>query len=129
MMPKKVQKKHVVVSRILQEVIERQNEDLQSLACDVGRLRERIAAQEAAIARIGRIAQRMGWESIEARDGENTARFLDERWARVEAAAKRHGWNGTDKLPEEHLDAVCAMAKSRMDAERAKASLPQRLVP
>lgn len=129
MMPKKVQKKHVVVSRILQEVIERQNDDLQSLACDVGRLRERIAAQEAAIARIGRIAQRMGWESVEARDGENTARFLEERWARVEAAAKRHGWNGTDKLPEEHLDAVCAMAKPRMDAERAKASLPQRLVP
>lgn len=129
MMPKKVQKKHVVVSRILQEVIERQNEDLQSLACDVGRLRERIAAQEAAIARIGKVAQRMGWEAVEARDGENTARFLDERWKRVEAAAKRHGWNGTDKLPEEHLDAVCAMAKPRIDAERAKASLPQRLVP
>jgi hypothetical protein len=129
MMPKKVQKKHVVVSRILQEVIERQNDDLQSLACDVGRLRERIAAQEAAIARIGKVAQRMGWDTIEARDGENTARFLEERWKRVEAAAKRHGWNGTDKLPEEHLDAVCAMAKPRIDAERAKASLPQRLVP
>lgn len=131
MMPKKVQKKHVVVSRILQEVIERQNEDLQSLACDVGRLRERIAAQEASIACIGKVAQRMGWESIEARDGENTARFLAERWARVEAAAKRHGWDDTpgDYLPEEHLDAELTRAKRRIDTERVKASLPQRLVP
>jgi hypothetical protein len=73
----------------------------------------------------------MGWESIEARDGENTARFLEERWARVEAAAKRHGWSDApgDYLPEEHLDAELTLAKRRIDTERVKASLPQRLVP
>ena len=124
-------KRHVVVTRALTAIIEQQQGELQSLAADLGRLRARIAAQEEAIARIGRVAQRMGWESIEARDGENTARFLEERWARVEAAAARHGWknNPGDYLPEEHLDAELTRAKRSIDAERAKASLPTRLVP
>jgi hypothetical protein len=51
--------------------------------------------------------------------------------ARVEAAAARHGWknNPGDYLPEEHLDAELTRAKRSIDAERAKASLPTRLVP
>jgi hypothetical protein len=129
--PKKRVKKHQVVRMVMMEVIDNQQRDLQSLATDIGRLRARLAAQEAAIARIGHVAQRMGWDAIEARDGENTARFIEERWKRVEAAAKRHGWdnNPGDYLPEEHLDAVATLAKRSVDAERAKASLPQRLVP
>jgi hypothetical protein len=35
------------------------------------------------------------------------------RWQRVEAAATRHGWEGTDGLPEEHLDAELARWKAR----------------
>jgi len=129
--PKKVHKKHHAVAFALREVIENQQRDLQALATDIGRLRARLAAQEASIARIGKVAQRMGWEAVEARDGENTAQFIEARWARVEAAAARHGWDNSpgDYLPEEHLDAVATLAKRSVDAERAKASLPQRLVP
>jgi len=131
MIPKKRQKRHQLVARVLQEVIERLHDDVTNLATDTGRLRARIAAQEEAISRIGRVAHRMGWTSIEAQDGENTARFLEERWKRVEAAAARHGWenNPGDYLPEEHLDAVATTAKRSIDAERAKASQPARLVP
>jgi hypothetical protein len=131
MTPKKRQKKHQVVAHILQSVIEQQTDEMQHLATDIGRLRARIAAQEAAISRIGKVAQRMGWDTVEARDGEDTARFIEERWRRVEAAATRHGWKNVpgDYLPEEHLDAELTTAKRSIDAERAKASLPQRLVP
>lgn len=128
---KKQPKKHQVVARVLTEIIEQQGDEIQNLATDIGRLRARLAAQEAAISRIGKVAQRMGWDTVEARDGEDTARFIEERWKRVEAAAMRHGWENIpgDYLPEEHLDAVATTAKRNIDTERAKASLPQRLVP
>jgi hypothetical protein len=124
-------KRHVVVTRALTAIIEQQQDELQSLAADLGRLRARSDAQDTVIGRIGKVARRMGWESIEVRDGEDTARFLEERWKRVEAAAARHGWknNPGDYLPEEHLDAELTRAKRSIDAERAKASLPTRLVP
>lgn len=131
MIPKKMLKKHQVVRAAMMEVIDRQQNEIQSLACDVGRLRARIATQESVIAHFAQAAQHMGWTGIESRDGEDTLRFIEERWERVEAAAKRHGWKNDpgDYLPEEHLDAELTLAKRRIDTERAKASMPQRLVP
>jgi len=35
------------------------------------------------------------------------------RWLSVTAAAARHGWPGTDGLPEEHLDAEVSRWKAR----------------
>jgi hypothetical protein len=106
--------RHRAVAWALIEVVNGLKEDFGDLHSTLGRLRNRIASYDSTISGFQNLARDLGWEGLEANEGQAILLFMRARVEHLMRVAKDHGWKN-DGYPEEHLEALLVHAHKELD--------------